>query len=172
MDDFESWVRAGYPQAYRTACLLLGNPADAEEAVQEAFLRVWRFRDSLPAGDGRNAWLYRVVVNTCRSRWRAEAARPRIGGELDDNLAVPGSDGGAEQVVRSADVRAALAALPEHLRVVVVLYYFVGLVDREIATVIHRRPGTVRARLSEARHLLVADPQLTAWAPAGSEGTA
>lgn len=169
MDDFEGWVRAGYPRAYRTACLLLGNPADAEEAVQEAFLRVWRFRDSMPDGDSRQAWLYRVVVNTCRSHHRAGAARPRMVAQLDEDLPgdKDGADGSAEQVVRAADVQQALAALPEHLRIAVVLYYYVGLVDREIAQIIRRRPGTVRARLAEARSRLAADPQLAAWAPAG-----
>ena len=44
VDDFEQWLRADYPTAYRTACLVLRNPTDAEDAVQEAFLRVWRFR--------------------------------------------------------------------------------------------------------------------------------
>ncbi len=71
MDDFDDWVRASYARAYRTACLLLPNPADAEEAVQEAFLKVWRFRSAVPEGDGRQPWLYRVVVNTCHSRHRA-----------------------------------------------------------------------------------------------------
>jgi RNA polymerase sigma-70 factor (ECF subfamily) len=175
VDDFEGWLRTRYPVAYRTACLLLGNPADAEEAVQEAFLRVWRFRDSMPDGPARQAWLYRVVVNTCRSRQRADAARPRIAAQLDEELPDGNDDGGdgpAEQIVRAADVQQALAALPEHLRIAVVLYYYVGLVDREIAQVIHRRPGTVRARLAEARSRLAADPQLAAWAPADVEGTA
>ena len=65
----------GYGRAYRTAYLIMRNPTDAEEAVQEAFLRVWRFRDSLPAGDGIQPWLYRVLVNTCYSQLRKEVPR-------------------------------------------------------------------------------------------------
>src|SRR6185312_10816275 len=45
--DLEDWLRTSYARAYRTACLILRNPADAEEVVQEAFLRVWRFRDAM-----------------------------------------------------------------------------------------------------------------------------
>ncbi|MGQ0431545.1 MAG: RNA polymerase sigma factor, partial [Microthrixaceae bacterium] len=50
--DLEALLIEGYGRAYRTAYLIMRNPADAEEAVQEAFLRVWRFRDALPADDG------------------------------------------------------------------------------------------------------------------------
>lgn len=59
MDDLEGWLAEWYPSAYRSACLVLRDPVAAEDAVQEAFLRVWRFRDAIPAGDGRRAWLYR-----------------------------------------------------------------------------------------------------------------
>jgi RNA polymerase sigma-70 factor (ECF subfamily) len=170
VDDFDGWVRLNYARAYRTACLLLANPADAEEAVQEAFLRVWRFRSALPDGDGRQAWLYRVVVNTCRSRQRADAIRPRVSHQFCEDLPEPGDLGAEDQLVRATDVATALARLPEHLRVVVVLHYFVGLVDREIAVAVGRRPGTVRARLVEARRRLAADPRLAAWAPAVSGG--
>src|SRR6476469_23604 len=71
----EAWLTDNYATAYRTACLITRQPADAEEAVQEAFLRAWRFRDALPAGDGHRAWLYRVLVNACYSKLRTEIPR-------------------------------------------------------------------------------------------------
>src|SRR3954468_3724046 len=74
-DELERLLAEGYGRAYRTAYLIMRNPADAEEAVQEAFLRVWRFRDALPAGDGIQPWLYRVLVNTCYSQLRKEVPR-------------------------------------------------------------------------------------------------
>src|SRR5690242_2526408 len=83
--DLEDWLRTSYARAYRTACLILRNPADAEEVVQEAFLRVWRFRDAMPDADRRDGWLYRVVVNACCSRVRADRVRP-IGVRGDDAL--------------------------------------------------------------------------------------
>jgi RNA polymerase sigma-70 factor (ECF subfamily) len=171
-DEFDEWVRASYPVAYRTAALLLPNPADAQEAVQEAFLRVWRFRDAIPSGDGRRAWLYRVVVNTCHSRGRAAAARPKVVAELDPERPVLAGDGdGEDALVRAADVRRALAALPDHLRAVVVLTYYVGLVDREVGVALGKRPGTIRARLLEARRRLAADPRLAGWAPTAPEAS-
>ncbi|MDQ1436328.1 MAG: polymerase sigma-70 factor, subfamily, partial [Actinomycetota bacterium] len=63
-------MRARYARTYRTAVLICGNPADAEEAVQDAFLRAWRFRDALPDDSRRDAWLYRVLVNACYSKLR------------------------------------------------------------------------------------------------------
>jgi RNA polymerase sigma-70 factor (ECF subfamily) len=166
VDEFERWLAETYARAYRTACLILRNPADAEEVVQEAYLRVWRFRASLPEGDARRPWLYRVVVNACMSRLRADAHwRDRADDTALEQRA--GSDpdpaGAAVAASRAADVLAALAELPEPLRVPVVLRYYSGLSEREIATAIRRRPGTVKSRLSEARRRLSGDPRLAGW---------
>src|SRR5580698_5650264 len=68
----EDWLAESYKPSFRTACLILGNRADAEEAVQEAFLRAWRFRDSLTSVPSIKPWLYRVVVNSCYSKLRQE----------------------------------------------------------------------------------------------------
>jgi RNA polymerase sigma-70 factor, ECF subfamily len=165
MDDLEAWLASSYPRAFRTACLLLRSATDAEDAVQEAFLRVWRFRAAIPAGEGRQAWLYRVVVNACLSRLRGERRwRDRAG---DDALAeLPaGSDpeAAAEDAALGVCLAAALERLPEHLRVPVVLRYYSGLPEKDIAVAIHRRPGTVKSRLSEARRRLAADPALADW---------
>src|SRR5947209_15489832 len=75
VDELERWLATSYASAYRTACLILRNPADAEEAVQDAFLRVWRFRASVPTDDGARRWLYRVLVNACYSKSRGDRGR-------------------------------------------------------------------------------------------------
>jgi RNA polymerase sigma factor (sigma-70 family) len=159
-EDIETWLAEGYVTSFRTACLILGNRADAEEAVQEAFLRAWRFRTSLAPGSDVRPWLYRVVVNTCNSKLRSEIPhrdRRTADSELD-RLAAPG-DGPAD-VEQSGDIVRALQSLPVHLRVVVVLRYYADLTEREIATAIGRRPGTVKSRLHEARRLLAMHPAL------------
>ncbi|HET7310325.1 MAG TPA: RNA polymerase sigma factor [Mycobacteriales bacterium] len=165
LDELDRWLAESYPTAFRTACLVLRSPVDAEDAVQEAFLRVWRFRDAIPPGDGRRPWLYRVVVNACLSRVRSDRVwRERSGDDALVNLpaqADPQHD--VEDAVLSSCVASAVDRLPEHLRVPVVLRYFTGLPEREIATAIQRRPGTVKSRLSEARRLLAEDPALAAW---------
>jgi RNA polymerase sigma-70 factor (ECF subfamily) len=168
VDDIDEWLRQSYPTAYRTACLVLRDPVEAQDAVQEAFLRVWRFRNAIPDGDGRQAWLYRVVVNACMSRLRSE--RSRTGKDVGDTMLDTVEDRApqppvmAERAQLAGDVLEALADLPEALRIPVVLRYFVGLSEKEIATAIDRRPGTVKSRLYDAKQRLAQDPRLAGWA--------
>lgn len=172
MDELDAWLSESYQTAYRSACLILGSHADAEDAVQEAFLRVWRFRGAIPPGEGRRRWLYRVVVNVCLTRLRSAEHRHTRAVGPDDLIRLSQSrapsprttDVQVEESVRAEDVVVALTRLPETLRVPVVLRYYAGLSEREIATAIRRRPGTVKSRLFEARKRLAADPGLRAWA--------
>jgi RNA polymerase sigma-70 factor (ECF subfamily) len=166
--ELAEWLEEGYVPSFRTACLILGNRADAEEAVQEAFLRAWRFRDSLTDVPSIRPWLYRVVVNSCYSKLRREIPhRNRRAG--DEPLAQVPADGpapeaSAERGEVADTVLAALARLPISLRVPVVLRYYADLSERDIARAIGRRPGTVKSRLHEARRRLAADPALGALA--------
>ncbi len=157
----------GYAPVYRTAFLILHNRHDAEEAVQDAFLRAWRFRAAVPAGEGVKPWLYRVVVNACYSKLRADQHR---GGWSADGEGRPDQSRGPEGLALAGEeqraVLAALDRMPDHLRVVVALRYYAQLSEKEIAAVIHRRPGTVKSRLHEARSRLGADPALAALAGA------
>lgn len=168
MDDLDLWIREGYPGAYRTACLILRDPLEAEDAVQDAFLRAWRFRSSAPKDAGWQPWLYRVVVNACCSRLRRSVPRERARADLDAAGELPDLAPAPETLaLRSEEtsfVVAALADLPESLRIPVVLRYYAGLSERDIAVVIGRRPGTVKSRLYEARTRLAADPRLRALA--------
>lgn len=171
--DLEALLIEGYGRAYRTAYLIMRNPTDAEEAVQEAFLRVWRFRDALPAGDGVQPWLYRVLVNTCYSQLRKEVPRRERSagdGALDSIMSTgPAPEATATASATADVVMDALAALPDNLRVPAVLRYWTGLSEKEIAVAIRRRPGTVKSRLHEARRRLAADPHIAALAPTATE---
>jgi RNA polymerase sigma-70 factor (ECF subfamily) len=170
----EEWMKSWYAPAYRTACLVLNDATGAEEAVQEAFLRMWRFRDAMPEGEAARPWLYRVVVNSCyswaRKEWGVDGRRAPQGALESLAEASPGPDEIALVGDRAAVVRAALARLPEPLRVPIVLRYYAGLSEKEIAVAIHRRPGTVKSRLHEARRLLSADATLSRFAEE-EEGT-
>ena len=167
MDELDDWLKRDYPTAYRTACLVLRDPIEAQDAVQEAFLRVWRFRDAVPTGEARKAWLYRVVVNACVSRIRSE--KSRTGKDSGDLGLETVADSGlsphdaAEHSQLAGDVVAALADLPETLRIPLVLRFYAGLSEKEIAVAIGRRPGTVKSRLYDARQRLALDPRLAAW---------
>ena len=170
------WLEEGYVPSFRTACLILGNRADAEEAVQEAFLRAWRFRDSLADVPSIRPWLYRVVVNSCYSKLRREIPHRdrRAGDEPLAHMAAAdvGPESSAERGEVADTVLAALARLPLSLRVPVVLRYYADLSERDIARAIGRRQGTVKSRLHEARRRLAADPALSALAVFGGDADA
>jgi RNA polymerase sigma-70 factor (ECF subfamily) len=166
MDELERWLADGYADAYRTACLILRNPADAEEAVQEAFLRAWRFRRALRDHGAARSWLYRILVNTCCSKLRRELTRrARLAGSAGlEALAWdgPGPEVASGTAELAGAVARAVSELPEHLRIPVVLRYYAGLSEREVAVAIRRRPGTVKSRLADARRRLSANPALVA----------
>lgn len=165
VNDLETWLDDGYERCFRTACLILGNRSDAEEAVQEAFLRAWRFRASLAPGRDVRPWLYRVVVNTCYSKLRKELPH-RHRRVADDRLDErPAPDDPTDRFAGHGDLMTALRSLPAHLRIVVVLRYFADLSERELATAIGKRPGTVKSRLHEARRLLAEHPALQSRCP-------
>ena len=166
MDDLSEWLAVAYPSAYRTARLILRDPADAEDAVQDAFLRAWRFRDAAPRDAGWQPWLYRVVVNACLSRLRRDVPRRDARADLDDDHLddAPGPEDLALAAESGSAIADALGALPPSLRVPVVLRYYAGLSEKDIATAIGRRPGTVKSRLYDARQRLAADPRLRALA--------
>ena len=170
-EGLQPWLASYYSSAYRTAYLMLGDRQDAEEAVQDAFLRAWRFRAALPAGTALRPWLYRVVVNSCLSLLRSQRTRRTRSGPFEEMFleqAQSSEDGYGqpEPQVEALDTRAAvvaaLSALPEHLRAVIVLRFYAGLSEREIAQAIRRRPGTVKSRLHEAKLRLSQDPRLCA----------
>ena len=165
VEELRAWLEDGYSSSVRTAYLILGNRPDAEDAVQESFLRAWKFRDSLATGTSFKPWLYRVVVNTCNSKLRKEIPhrnRRRPDDDLDDVALLDDPIG---RVTLSHDVLTALKDLPAHLRIVVVLRYYVDLSEHDIAFLIGRQPGTVKSRLNEARRRLAVHPALQSEAP-------
>jgi RNA polymerase sigma-70 factor (ECF subfamily) len=162
--DLEQLLRQWYAPAYRTAVLVLNDSGRAEDAVQEAFLRLWRFRDALPDGDGLRPWIYRVIVNACYSTARGETRHSGRRASEHALAVMVATDLPPEEqleaIDRAAAVRRAINLLPVDLRVPLVLRYYSGLSEKEIATAIRRRAGTVKSRLHEARRLLALSDEL------------
>ena len=140
-DRLEELIRAHQDTLYRTALAILGDPQEAEDAVQDAFLRCWEKAPEFESGEHAKAWLLRVTVNGCKSRLRAPWRR-RTAPLLDTYPA-------AEPEER--EVLEAVQALPPRDRAVVHLYYCEGYQTAEIAAMTGQREGTVRSRLSRAR---------------------
>lgn len=132
-------------KSLRVAYGILHNRADAEDAVQEAFIRVHRSLDRFMGASQFSTWLYRVVVNESLRLLKARRTSPD---EMDAEYAPACEDVDAEQVML---VRQCLAALPEKLRVVLALRGVDELDYAEIASILSIPVGTVRSRLHEAR---------------------
>lgn len=145
---FEALVRRHTPALYRLCLRLLGQPADAEDAVQEVWVRAWRNLPGFRAEAAVGTWLYRMAVNQCVSRQRA--ARPMV--PLDEDTPSTGSvAGAAERSAAAHAVRAAVLALPGDQRSALVLREFEGRSYDEIATMLGISLSAVKSRLHRAR---------------------
>ena len=143
---------------YRVAFSVLRSPADAEDAVQEAFLRVLRHRDSLGEVRNHRVWLIRIVWNVVLDRKRRAKTRPETD-DIDDLARVlPASGLSAEERAAAAQHHAsvlrAVEKLPEKEREVLMLSAFEELTSVEIAAVLGITESSVRSRLFRARNLM------------------
>jgi len=154
--NFENSVLPHLDAAYNLARWLTRNGQDAEDAVQEACLRAFRFFGSFRGGDARN-WLLKIVRNTCYTQLLKN--RPQELATFDEEIHSEkgGSVTPETLLLRSADsqlLRRALEELPMNFREVFVLRELEGLSYREIAEVSNIPPGTVMSSLSRARERL------------------
>jgi RNA polymerase sigma-70 factor (ECF subfamily) len=143
---------------YRVAYSVLRNPADAEDAVQEAFLRVLRHRDSLDEVRDRRVWLIRIVWNIVLDRKRRAKTRPETDDVAEMARVLPCDGLSAEQIASAAQYHAHVLAcvekLPAKERQVLHLSAFEELNSVEIAQVLRITESSVRSRLFRARNLM------------------
>ena len=126
---------------YRLAYARTGSRADAEDVMQEVFVRLLRARPEFRDEEHAKAWLLRVTVNGCKSRLRAPWRR-RTAPLLDAYPAAAPEEGALLE---------AMQALPARDRAVLHLYYYEGYQTAEIAALTGLREGSVRSRLTRAR---------------------
>src|SRR5208282_2482627 len=152
---------------YSAALRMTRNPADAEDLVQETYLKAYRAFGSFKEGTNLKAWLYRILTNTFINTYRARSRRPEET-ELDDveELYLFRRLGGSDQGIgRSAEdealdwitddeVKAALESLPEGFRIAVLLADVEGFSYKEIAEIMDVPIGTVMSRLHRGRKAL------------------
>ena len=157
LSSFEDAILPHLDAAYNLARWLTRNNSDADDAVQEAYLRAFRFFGSFNGGDGR-AWLLAIVRNTCYT-WLQHNRSPQLNVPLDDDLyEIESNELNPEaQLLQSADtemVRQALEELPLEFREVLVLRELEEMSYKEIASVTDLRLGTVMSRLARGRKRL------------------
>lgn len=143
---------------YRVAYSVLRNAADAEDAVQEAFLRVLRHRDSLNEIRDHRVWLVRIVWNIVLDRKRRAKTRPETDDVSELARVLPATGLSAEEIAAAAQHHARVLSLLERLpvkeREVLVLSAFEELSSVEIAAVLGVTESSVRSRLFRARNLM------------------
>jgi RNA polymerase sigma-70 factor (ECF subfamily) len=146
-DSFDEIVREWQVQILRTAHRMLGNWADAEDAAQEAFVRLHRHGLRFPNDAALGGWLYRVTVNLCLDHARsARPSRPLT--ELHSQAVSAETASIREQ--QKQKLMAAVAALPPKERAAVVLREIEGLSTAEVAQILGSTEGTVRSQVAKA----------------------
>ena len=143
---------------YRVAFSVLRNAADAEDAVQEAFVRVLRHRDTLDEVRDRRVWLIRIVWNIVLDRKRRAKTRPETDDVSELARVLPCTGLSAEEIASAAQhhahVLACVEQLPANERQVLMLSAFEELTSVEIASVLGITESSVRSRLFRARNLM------------------
>ncbi|MCU1601629.1 MAG: polymerase, sigma-24 subunit, subfamily protein [Frankiales bacterium] len=140
---FREFVVGGAPRHLRTAYLLTGNPADAEDLLQTALTKLMRVWDRVAAQGSPDAYLRTVIVNTHASRWQRKWR-----GEVATEV-LPESGHDPYPVSDDRDqLRRALLTLTKGERAVVVLRHVEDLPEAEVARVLGCSPGTVKSQSS------------------------
>lgn len=145
--EFTNAVETYQDMVYRTALHSLGCPADADDAVQEVFLRLYRFSGGFENGEHMRRWLLRVTVNFCRDMLRSPWRKRRA--SLEEVPDTPVFQRPEEEALYRE-----VLSLPEKYRTVLNLFYYEELTVREIAELLNLRQSSVTTRLHRARQKL------------------
>ena len=155
MEDFAALFERYKNLVYRTAFLMLGDAAEAEEALQEVFVRVYRSRAEYdPQRGAFTTWLHRITLNYCLGTQRKRRL-PSV--DLESQGRAPAGEAveaGHARRSERREVRQALKSLSDKQRAVVVLRYYHDLPYAEIAEALKIPLGTVKSRLDLALRTL------------------
>ena len=156
------------PPLYTAALRMTRNPADAEDLVQETYLKAYRAFGTFTEGTNLKAWLYRILTNTYINTYRAKQRRPdiadvedvedlylyhRLSGEQSASLGRSAEDEALDRFT-DTDVKAAIESLPDTFRMAVLLADVEGFSYKEIAEITDVPIGTVMSRIHRGRKAL------------------
>lgn len=144
-DGIENIVRTYGNTLYRLCFVMLGNESDAEDAVQESFIKYLQKAPSFENTEHEKAWLITVATNQCKDILRFRKRHPQTDLENLRETPLLSSDSG---------ILEALMTLPEKFRFVLTLYYVEEYRIEDIAKMIGRTPSAVKMRLQKGRRLL------------------
>lgn len=146
---FTRAVERHQDMVYRVALHSLGTPQDADDAVQEVFLRLYQRAEPFDSPEHLRRWLLRVTLNYCRDVLKSPWRRRRV--SLESLPELPAFQREEERVLYQT-----VMSLPEKYRTVLDLFYYEELSVREIAGLLHIEVSAVTTRLSRARGKLKA----------------
>ena len=154
-------------QLYSAAMRMTRNPSDAEDLVQETYMKAFRGFERFQEGTNLKAWMYRILTNSYINRYRQKQRRPdesdigdvedmylyrRLGGE-NSEIGASAEDAFLDSVTDS-QVKDAIEALPENFRMAVLLADVEGFAYKEIAEILEIPIGTVMSRIHRGRKAL------------------
>jgi len=162
---FEAEALPLMPGMYSTAYGLTRNAADAEDLVQETFLRAYRSFFQFREGTNLRAWLYRIMRNTFNTNYRKRKREPEtvpvtdvddwyLYSKMQESGLEPSAESSVLEALPDEEVQAALLSLPERFRTVVLLADVEGFGYAEIAEIAGAPLGTVMSRLHRGRKAL------------------
>ena len=144
-DWIEGFVQRHENRIYRTAIAIMGNKPDAEDVMQDVFLKVVTGKaPQFESVEHETAWLTRVTVNQCRSRLRSPWWRKKE----------PLLDIYPAQDNEQQDLLETVISLPSKYRIAIYLFYYEGYSTKEIAEITKQKEPTVRSILTRARYML------------------
>jgi RNA polymerase sigma-70 factor (ECF subfamily) len=166
--EFSDLAMEYMPALYSAALRMTRNPSDAEDLVQETYLKAYRAFGGFEAGTNLKAWLYRILTNTYINTYRAKKRRPEIADVEDvedlylyrhlagDQATGLGRSAEDEALDRFTDddVKAAIESLPDTFRMAVLLADVEGFSYKEIAEITEVPIGTVMSRIHRGRKAL------------------
>jgi len=140
----EAIIKKHQNKLYRTALAIMGGKADAEDIVQDAFIKLFEKQQEFESPDHEAAWLIRVTVNLCKNRLRTHWWR----------RTVPLLETYPAQSETQLGLIQAIMSLPSKYRVAIHLFYYEGYSTKEIAEITTQNESTVRQQLTRARRKL------------------
>ena len=163
---FENEALSHLDRLYSAALRMTRNSADAEDLVQETYVKALRGRDSFKPGTNMKAWLYRILTNTYINSYRKAVRSPQMSGDEEvtdwqlaraashDSQGLRSAEMEALENTPDAAVAAAMAGLAENYRLAVYLSDVEGFSYKEIAAIMDTPIGTVMSRLNRGRSQL------------------
>jgi RNA polymerase sigma-70 factor (ECF subfamily) len=148
---FERLLDEYRDKVFRLACSLLGDPAAAEDAAQEIFLKIWKALPNFRGESSVSTWIYAIARNTCLTRRRIAADRRTFSLDEANAAEIPSHD---TLAVADSDLRAAIGRLPEKYRRVLVLFYLEDRSYQQVALALGLPMGTVKTNLHRAKREL------------------